>query len=65
MNDDAHREMALFTRAIKVPPQARDAFLDAECGGDENLRRKVEALLQAHSRVGSFLEEPPAGGDME
>ena len=25
---------------------------------DEDLRRKVEALLKAHDRLGNFLEEP-------
>ena len=62
MNDDAGREVAVFTEAIKVPRQQRGAFLDQACGRDEELRRKVEALLSAHDRVGNFLEEPPTGG---
>lgn len=62
MNDDSRREVAIFTEAIKVPRQDRGTFLDITCSGDENLRRKVEALLKAHDRVGDFLEEPPTGG---
>ena len=58
MNNDADREVAVFTEALKVAVQDRAAFLDNACGGDEDLRRKVEALLRAHDRIGNFLEEP-------
>jgi hypothetical protein len=61
MNDDAGREVAVFTEAIKVRRPDRAAFLDKACGDDDNLRRKVEALLNAHDRLGNFLEEPPTG----
>ena len=60
MKDDADRELAIFIEAIRAPTQERAAFLDIACHGDENLRRKVEALLKAHDRLGNFLEEPPA-----
>ncbi len=61
MSDDADREVALFSEAIKVAPENRPAFLDYACDGDEELRHKVEALLRAHERVGDFLEEPREG----
>ena len=61
MKDDADRELSIFTEAIKVPIRERAAFLDTACHGDENLRGKVEALLNAHDRIGNFLEEPPGG----
>jgi len=61
MNDEARREVAIFTQALKVAIEERAAFLDNACGGDENLRHKVEALLKAHDRVGDFLEDPPGG----
>jgi hypothetical protein len=63
MKDDADREIAIFTEALKVPPQERAAFLENACRGDENLRRKVDALLRVSDRSGDFLEEPaiPAG----
>jgi hypothetical protein len=63
MNSDSDREVAIFAEALKVSFQDRDAFLKRECRGDEELRRKVEALLRAHDRIGNFLEEPPPGGD--
>jgi hypothetical protein len=59
MNANPDREVAVFTQALKVAPQSRHAFLDNACGGEEELRGKVEALLKAHDRLGSFLEEPP------
>jgi len=65
MTDDASREIAVFTEAIKIPLQDRAAFLENACRGDENLRRKVEALLGAHDRIGDFLEEPPTGTSLE
>jgi hypothetical protein len=58
MIDDARRELAVFTQAIKVPIQGRSKFLDIACCGDENLRQEVEALLTAHDRIDNFLEEP-------
>ena len=61
MKGDADREITIFTEALKVSPQERDAFLERSCDGDEDLRRKVEGLLRAHGRLGNFLEEPPAG----
>jgi hypothetical protein len=65
MNDDTGSDMAIFTAAIKLPPKDRPMFLNVACGGDENLRRKVEALLNAYDRIGDFLEKPPTGGAIE
>jgi WD40 repeat protein/serine/threonine protein kinase len=50
------RVWALFDQAVELPPGERDAFLDAACAGDADLRTEVASLL-AHD-VGS-----PAGGD--
>lgn len=63
MKDDADREIAIFTEALKVPLQERAAFLENACHGDENVRRKVHELLRVSDRSGDFLEEPaiPAG----
>ena len=63
MNSDSDRELTVFTEAVKIPVQERDAFLDRVCGDDDDLRAKVEALLRAHDRLGDFLEEPPTAGD--
>ena len=65
MKGDSDREIAIFTEALKVSPRERAAFLERTCGGDEDLRCKVEALLKAHSRLGNFLEEPPSGESLD
>ena len=65
MNDDAGHEMDIFTEAIKLPVKDRATFLEIACHGDEDLRRKVEALLRANDRLGNFLEEPPTGRSIE
>lgn len=64
MKDDAESELAIFTEATRLPIPKRGAFLDIACHGDEDLRKKVDALLKAHERVGNFLEEPPDGGSI-
>ena len=61
MKDGSDREIAIFTEALKLPFREREAFLQRSCGSDMELRRKVEALLTAHGRLGNFLEEPPSG----
>lgn len=35
----------LFDQAVELPPGERLAFLDTSCGGDDALRRQVEAML--------------------
>jgi hypothetical protein len=59
MSDDLGRDVVIFTEALRLPAKERAAFLNRACADDENLRRKVEALLRAHERVGDFLETPP------
>ena len=59
MKGDSDREVGIFTEALKVPVQEREAFLERICRGQKELRQKVEALLRAHDRLGDFLEEPP------
>jgi serine/threonine protein kinase len=51
----------IFYRAVEKEPDQIGAFLDTACEGDEILRRKVEALLAARQRVGSFIETSAAG----
>ncbi len=65
MRGDSDREIAIFTEALMVPLQERDAFLERWCNGDENLRRRVEAILKAHDRLGDFLEDPPTGASLD
>src|SRR4051794_16920072 len=49
-------ESIFFAALAKESPQERAAYLDEACGGDQDLRQRVERLLKAHPRVGSFLE---------
>lgn len=54
------REEVLFALAVEKPAAGRAAFLDRESFGDDELRRPVESLLQAHELSGEFLNRPPA-----
>jgi len=48
----------IFHRALEVPTGGRQAWLDDACGGDDDLRREVSSLLDAHDRAGDFIEKP-------
>jgi eukaryotic-like serine/threonine-protein kinase len=50
---------SIFLAALDQPtPAERAAYLDAACGGDGELRRRVEALLHAHDRPDPLLDQP-------
>src|SRR5205814_8029392 len=51
----------IFYAALEQDPDDVARFLETACGGDELLRRKVEALLASRQRVGSFIETSAAG----
>jgi WD40 repeat protein/serine/threonine protein kinase len=54
---------AIFQAALeKGSPEERAAYLDRACQGDSALRQQVERLLNAQGQLGSFLEQPAAGG---
>ncbi|HKB35876.1 MAG TPA: serine/threonine-protein kinase, partial [Gemmataceae bacterium] len=47
----------IFWDAAQIGSVAeRDAYLDGACGGDPQLRRRVEELLQARPKASNFLE---------
>jgi WD40 repeat protein/serine/threonine protein kinase len=49
----------VFDEALRrAAGQDRARYLDEVCGGDLELRRRVERLLRAISEAGSFLETP-------
>jgi eukaryotic-like serine/threonine-protein kinase len=52
----------VFDAAIDLAPEERDAYLDATCGEDAELRRQVEMLIRSHDAAGSFIEEPAVAG---
>jgi WD40 repeat protein len=60
MAGDPKRVQEIFLAAVERPAAERPAYLDRECGGDAELRRRVEELLQAHAASGSFLDRPAA-----
>src|SRR5262245_31730950 len=50
----------LFCDALELAsPQGRAAYLERACGGDADLRRRVERLLEAHDQADSFLAAGP------
>jgi serine/threonine protein kinase len=62
MMPDPERVQAVFLAAVECrDPEARAAVLDAQCSGDADLRRRVEALLSAHDEFDESLDMPLAG----
>jgi serine/threonine protein kinase/tetratricopeptide (TPR) repeat protein len=54
--------MTIFDEALKrSDPADRAAYLDGACGGDAALRRRVEAMLDAHDGTGLILEPEATG----
>jgi hypothetical protein len=65
MTPDPKRVETVFAAALALAtPAERTAYLDEACAGDPELRRRVEALLDANDHAGGFLNapalEPPA-----
>ena len=52
----AERVAALFDQAIGVPRSERPAFLQTVCGGDDELRRELGSLLEAHESADEFFD---------
>ena len=49
----------IFMAALdRESPEERNRYLDEACGDDQELRRRVDALLRAYADSGSFLERP-------
>jgi eukaryotic-like serine/threonine-protein kinase len=48
----------LFHEALDQPADARVEFLNRACGGDTEMRREVESLLDHHGTGDSLLERP-------
>jgi serine/threonine protein kinase len=47
----------IFLKAIEISsPEQRSAFLDEACAGNDELRRRVEALIEAHESPRSLLD---------
>src|SRR6059058_1080214 len=48
----------LYHSALKVAADQRSAFLNEECGEDEDLRKEVESLLSYEKSAAEFIESP-------
>ncbi|HQR07417.1 MAG TPA: protein kinase [Gemmatales bacterium] len=50
-------EEILFSEALQIAePMARDAFLDAQCKGQPELRARLARLMRTYERTNGFLE---------
>src|SRR6187399_1727862 len=59
MNEPTPLE-AIFFAALDKPAAERGSYLAEACGGDVDLRRRVEKMLTAQMDAVSFLETPPS-----
>jgi serine/threonine-protein kinase len=60
MARDRRGVKSIFDEAAEIAsPEARAAYLERCCGGDPELRMKVDSLLRALDEAGSFLEASP------
>lgn len=50
---------AIFERALDLQPTERDAFLNKECSGQADLRKKVERLLELSEKSRLRLDQVP------
>ncbi len=63
MAADLNRVQAVFLKAVEIEsPAERAAILADECGTDDALRLRVNALLKAHDDPASFMESLEATG---
>ncbi|HEY2149071.1 MAG TPA: serine/threonine-protein kinase, partial [Pirellulales bacterium] len=61
MTTQAVSEESVFGAARRIKsPEARTAYLNEVCGGDQTLRARVVALLNAEAEDTGFLESPPS-----
>jgi len=58
MSSNSGRVIEIFTEAIQLPVGERAAFVLRACADDEDLHRRVMALLASNDRVSGFMEEP-------
>jgi serine/threonine protein kinase len=62
MSTKANSPDEIFFAALeRDSPEARAAYLDEVCGPDQELRRRLERLLDAQPKVGGFLAAPAVG----
>ena len=61
MSDNLPNVDEIFCAAIELSsPEERGEYVERACGGNAELRHRVDALLTAHFGAGDFLERSPA-----
>jgi serine/threonine protein kinase len=61
MNPERWRQIErLYHAALERPPREREAFLERECRGDQDLRLEVQSLLGRAASAENFLGRPAA-----
>ncbi len=58
MNEKHPNEEVLFEGALQLPPEQREAYLQAACGGDVTLIERILDLIRFHEKDGGPLETP-------
>ena len=48
----------VFQAALDLPAAERPGFVAGAAGGDDELRRQIEALVAQHDEAGDFIENP-------
>ena len=50
----------IFKSALAMEPEERAAYVAAECGADDALRREVEQLIESHHQADkeNFIDSP-------
>lgn len=61
MDHNPDRQIEIFSKALELPVEARRAYLEQACAGDQELRRKVEELIATHERSSEFMKDSPWG----
>ncbi len=59
--DRASRAKEIFADALDLAAEAREAFLEASCEGDDALLLTVRDLLSAHDDADRFLAPTSSG----
>src|SRR5690606_10203005 len=55
----------VFFEVVALPPAEREAAITRLCDGDTEAARRVRQLINARSRLGSFLEQPVLGPELD
>ncbi|HMF19568.1 MAG TPA: serine/threonine-protein kinase [Gemmataceae bacterium] len=59
MNLQQDKAKSVLLNALEIgSASVRQAYVDAECAGNEALRREVQDLLEHHDQMGVFLDSP-------